>query len=51
MIFIRVSKGGIGLNNTQYGRMAEILGAHDMGVGITLGAHQVTTKNSKELNL
>ena len=35
--------GGLGLTNTQYARMAEILGAHDMGVGITLGAHQVGT--------
>jgi len=32
--------GGIGLNNTQYARLVEIVGAHDLGVGITLGAHQ-----------
>ena len=32
--------GGLGLNNTQYARLVEIVGAHDMGVGITLGAHQ-----------
>lgn len=32
--------GGLGLNNTQYARMVEIVGAHDLGVGITLGAHQ-----------
>ena len=38
---ISVSKGGIGLNNTQYGRMGQNLGRHDMGVGIYLGAHQV----------
>ncbi|XP_064615219.1 very long-chain specific acyl-CoA dehydrogenase, mitochondrial-like [Liolophura sinensis] len=32
--------GGVGLSNTQYARMVEIVGAHDLGVGITLGAHQ-----------
>uniref|UniRef100_A0A8C5GB90 Very long-chain specific acyl-CoA dehydrogenase, mitochondrial n=1 Tax=Gouania willdenowi TaxID=441366 RepID=A0A8C5GB90_GOUWI len=32
--------GGLGLNNTQYARLVEIVGGHDMGVGITLGAHQ-----------
>ena len=32
--------GGLGLNNTQYSRLVEIVGAHDLGVGITLGAHQ-----------
>jgi hypothetical protein len=32
--------GGVGLNNSQYARLVEIVGAHDLGVGITLGAHQ-----------
>jgi len=32
--------GGLGCNNTQYARLCEILGAHDLGVGICLGAHQ-----------
>ncbi|XP_063162688.1 very long-chain specific acyl-CoA dehydrogenase, mitochondrial-like [Candoia aspera] len=32
--------GGIGLTNTQYARMVEVVGMHDLGVGITLGAHQ-----------
>lgn len=32
--------GGLGLNNTQYGRLCEIIGANDLGVGICLGAHQ-----------
>lgn len=32
--------GGVGLNNTQYARLVEIVGNHDLGVGITLGAHQ-----------
>ncbi|KAF0291111.1 Very long-chain specific acyl-CoA dehydrogenase, mitochondrial [Amphibalanus amphitrite] len=31
---------GVGLSNTQYGRMTEIVGAHDLGVAITMGAHQ-----------
>ncbi|XP_046876134.1 very long-chain specific acyl-CoA dehydrogenase, mitochondrial-like [Hypomesus transpacificus] len=32
--------GGLGLSNTQYARLVEIVGMHDLGVGITLGAHQ-----------
>ncbi|CAG5101934.1 Similar to Acadvl: Very long-chain specific acyl-CoA dehydrogenase [Cotesia congregata] len=32
--------GGIGLNNTQYARLVEIVGQNDLGVGIMLGAHQ-----------
>ncbi|XP_039197477.1 very long-chain specific acyl-CoA dehydrogenase, mitochondrial-like isoform X4 [Crotalus tigris] len=32
--------GGVGLTNTQYARMVEVVGMHDLGVGITLGAHQ-----------
>ncbi|XP_077290256.1 acyl-CoA dehydrogenase very long chain [Arctopsyche grandis] len=32
--------GGVGLTNTQYARMVEIVGSNDLGVGITLGAHQ-----------
>jgi len=31
---------GLGLNNTQYARLTEIVGSHDLGVGITIGAHQ-----------
>ncbi|CAE7931946.1 ACADVL, partial [Symbiodinium sp. KB8] len=31
---------GIGLNNSAYARMVEIVGKHDLGVGIYLGAHQ-----------
>lgn len=26
--------------NSQYARLVEIVGSHDLGVGITLGAHQ-----------
>lgn len=32
--------GGLGLTNTMYARLVEIVGAHDLAVGITLGAHQ-----------
>uniref|UniRef100_A0A8C9TVI3 Very long-chain specific acyl-CoA dehydrogenase, mitochondrial n=1 Tax=Scleropages formosus TaxID=113540 RepID=A0A8C9TVI3_SCLFO len=32
--------GGLGLSNTQYARLVEIVGMHDLGVAITLGAHQ-----------
>ncbi|XP_027689331.1 very long-chain specific acyl-CoA dehydrogenase, mitochondrial isoform X2 [Chelonia mydas] len=32
--------GGVGLTNTQYARMVEVVGVHDLGVGISLGAHQ-----------
>ncbi|CAH1121012.1 unnamed protein product [Ceutorhynchus assimilis] len=32
--------GGLGLTNTQYARLVEIVGGNDLGVGITLGAHQ-----------
>lgn len=32
--------GGLGLNNTQYSRCVEICGYNDLGIGITLGAHQ-----------
>ena len=32
--------GGIGLINTQYARLVEIVGSNDLGIGIALGAHQ-----------
>jgi len=32
--------GGVGLNNTQYGRMAQNIGKYDLGLGIYIGAHQ-----------
>jgi len=31
---------GLGLNNTQYARLTEVVGKHDLGVGIAIGAHQ-----------
>ncbi|XP_049875875.1 very long-chain specific acyl-CoA dehydrogenase, mitochondrial [Pectinophora gossypiella] len=39
-IQVPVELGGLGLTNTQYARLVEVVGAHDLGVGITLGAHQ-----------
>ena len=32
--------GGVGLTNTQYARLTEIVGGNDLGVGIFIGAHQ-----------
>ncbi|XP_065355122.1 very long-chain specific acyl-CoA dehydrogenase, mitochondrial-like [Calliphora vicina] len=32
--------GGMGINNTQYGRLGQIVGYNDLGLAITLGAHQ-----------
>jgi alkylation response protein AidB-like acyl-CoA dehydrogenase len=32
---------GVGLTNTQYARMVELMGGYDLGIGICLGAHQV----------
>ena len=32
--------GGVGLTNTQYARLSEIIGANDLGLGIFIGAHQ-----------
>jgi len=32
--------GGLGLSNSQYARLVEVVGAHDLAVGICLGAHQ-----------
>ena len=32
--------GGLGLTNTQYAKLTEIVGANDLGVAVMLGAHQ-----------
>ncbi|MCP3667268.1 MAG: hypothetical protein GY696_33040 [Gammaproteobacteria bacterium] len=32
--------GGVGLNNTQFGRMTEVVGSNDLGIGVFLTAHQ-----------
>ena len=37
------SLGGIGLTNTQYARIIEVGGQYDLGLGIVMGAHQVTS--------
>ncbi|RCN26767.1 hypothetical protein ANCCAN_27506 [Ancylostoma caninum] len=31
---------GAGMNNSQMARLAEIVGAHDLGLGVVMGAHQ-----------
>ena len=33
----------MGLNNTQYARLVEVVGGHDLGVGIVLGEWQKIT--------
>uniref|UniRef100_A0A1I8J040 Very long-chain specific acyl-CoA dehydrogenase, mitochondrial n=1 Tax=Macrostomum lignano TaxID=282301 RepID=A0A1I8J040_9PLAT len=37
---VPIEYGGLGLSNTQYARLVEVVGAYDLGVGIALGAHQ-----------
>ncbi|CAG0886344.1 unnamed protein product [Darwinula stevensoni] len=37
---VPVDYGGLGLTNTQYARLGEIIGAKDLGVSVMLGAHQ-----------
>jgi very long chain acyl-CoA dehydrogenase len=37
--------GGAGLNNTQLAMLAERVGANDLGLGVTMGAHQVFSKS------
>ncbi|CAJ0931885.1 unnamed protein product, partial [Mesorhabditis belari] len=37
---VPVEYEGAGLNNSQMARLAEIVGAHDLGLGVTMGAHQ-----------
>uniref|UniRef100_A0A0K0DXU5 Very long-chain specific acyl-CoA dehydrogenase, mitochondrial n=1 Tax=Strongyloides stercoralis TaxID=6248 RepID=A0A0K0DXU5_STRER len=32
--------GGAGMNNTQMGRLAELVGAYDLALGVIMGAHQ-----------
>merc|ERR1719447_115057 len=35
-----VELDGVGLTNTQYARLTEVVGGNDLGVGIFIGAHQ-----------
>lgn len=37
---IPIDHGGLGLTNTQYARIVEVVGRFDLGLGIVLGAHQ-----------
>lgn len=37
---VPIDYGGVGFNNTQYARMCENMGAHDLALGIALGSHQ-----------
>merc|ERR1719204_2578873 len=37
---VPVELGGVGLTNTQYARLTEVVGGNDLGVGIFIGAHQ-----------
>lgn len=39
-IMVPVEYGGAGLNNTQYARLGELMGARDLAIGVILGAHQ-----------
>lgn len=36
---------GAGMNNTQMARLAELVGATDLSLGVVMGAHQVISKN------
>ncbi|KAI6242914.1 Acyl-CoA dehydrogenase family member 9 [Aphelenchoides fujianensis] len=36
----RLRSEGAGLNNTQMARLAELVGSHDLGLGVVMGAHQ-----------
>merc|ERR1719432_527847 len=37
---VPVELAGVGLTNTQYARLTEVVGGNDLGVGIFIGAHQ-----------
>merc|ERR1719150_695220 len=37
---VPVELDGVGLTNTQYARLTEVVGGNDLGVGIFVGAHQ-----------
>ena len=39
-IQVPIEYGGIGLNNTQYARLGELMGRYDLTIGVALGAHQ-----------
>ncbi len=33
--------GGLALSNSEYARLGEVIGSHDLGLSICVGAHQV----------
>ena len=33
--------GGLGLSNSEYARLGEVVGGQDLGLSIVIGAHQV----------
>uniref|UniRef100_A0A1I7WRI3 Very long-chain specific acyl-CoA dehydrogenase, mitochondrial n=1 Tax=Heterorhabditis bacteriophora TaxID=37862 RepID=A0A1I7WRI3_HETBA len=37
---VPVEYEGAGMNNSQMARLAEVVGAHDLGLGVVMGAHQ-----------
>ena len=41
--------GGLGLTNTQYARLTEIIGGNDLGLGIFMGAHQSIGFKGKDI--
>lgn len=48
---VPVELGGLGLNNTQYARLTEIVGANDLGLGIFMGAHQSIGFKGKKISI
>ena len=46
-LMVPTEYNGVALNNTQYARLVEIVGSHDLAIGIVLGAHQVEHLFSK----
>ena len=42
---------GVGLTNTQYAKMVELVGGYDLGIGICLGAHQVLRSRRDHVTL
>ena len=41
--------GGLGLTNTQYARLTEIIGGNDLGLGIFMGAHHSIGFKGKDI--
>lgn len=37
---------GAGMINSQMARLAEVVGSHDLGLGVVMGAHQVGVARS-----